>query len=104
MDGLQANRVQIVDCNAEANCLSNGGCPGLESLRNIGIQSAFQRHVANHAAATLERRKFFKHLALTIQHADPGRAKHLVTGKRHEIRANCLNVEREMWSALDRVD
>ena len=77
---------------------------GLEFLRRVLEHALLEGHVLDHAAAALPRRHRFQLLGLAVEHADAGRAEHLVAGQHVEIGAERLHVDRHVTHGLGAVD
>ena len=69
---------------------------------SLGLKSA-QMHLADHVAAAHEGGHGVQDLAAAPQHADAGRAEHLVARKGHEINIQRLHVHRHVRHSLARV-
>ena len=88
---------------AESYSAGNWRCARFEAARRNGIGGAFQSDLFDHLAAAHEGWQALKTALTPPQHADAGRAEHLVSGEGVEIGAQRLNVDRSMRRALSTV-
>ena len=104
MDGVEADRVQVVDGRAQADGRHDRRRAGFELGRQLGRLEAVERHAADHAAAAQKRRHRFEQFAAAVEHADARGPEHLVAAEGQEIGAQRLHVGRQVRHALGRVD
>ena len=81
-----------------------GGVPASYLCGNAAYVEHRHRDGLHHLAAAQERRQLVKQFAPTPQHADAGRAAHLVTGEGHQLNTKGLDVDRQMRHRLRRVE
>ena len=92
--GLHPEPVEVVDRRAQAHGLRRHRHARLEPLRRRGVGRPLHPHQLDHRPAGEERRHRREQLAPPPQHADPGRAEHLVPGERREVDAQRGEVHR----------
>ena len=92
--GLHPEAVEVVDGRAQADGLRRHRHARLEPLRRRGVGRPLHPHQLDHRPAGEERRHRREQLAPPPQHADPGRAEHLVPGERREVDAQRGEVHR----------
>src|SRR3954452_12844065 len=103
-DLVHADRLEIVDGRAQTDRLRDRRGARLELVRRRGVRRRVHRHGLDHLAAAQERRQVLQELLAAPQHADAGRAAHLVTGEGHEVGLEGLYVQRHVRRGLRGVD
>ena len=78
--------------------------PGLELPRHVVGAEAVEADVADHLAATEERRHRLEQLVAGPQRADAARSEELVRGERDEVGVPCLHVGAHVGHVLAGVD
>ncbi len=91
-NGRQAHGGHVVERCRQPRDVRDVAGAGLEPCRRLLILGPFERHVTNHVAAALPRRRLAQHVFATVQHADAGGAEHLVSGKDIPVSAERLHV------------
>ena len=104
MNGVEADRVQVVDRRAQADGRHDRRRAGLELGGQLGRLEAAGGHAADHAAAAQEWRHRLQQFAAAIEHADARGAEHLVAAEGQEIGVERHHVGRRVRHALGRVD
>ena len=80
------------------------GCSCLKLERKTLENCLLEAHALNHLSPTLVRRQAVEPVFLAIQHADTGRAVHLVTTEREEVAVHCLYVYGKVGRTLGTVN
>ena len=99
-----ADALEEVDGRAEADHLDDRRRAGLELGRQLGGGEAVEAHVGDHVAAAEERRHRVEQRLAAPQHADAGRAAHLVAAERDEVGVPGLHVGDVVRHVLAAVD
>ena len=76
------------------------GVPAFEPVRRFLECALFERDAYDHFAAAVPWRHRIQNLRASVEHADAGRPAHLMSGKRKEIAAELLHIERHVPDAL----
>ncbi len=84
---------QVVDRRRQADGARDVRRARLELPRQLVVGGLLERHRQDHVAAALPRRHRLEQLLAAVQHADAGRAEHLVAGEAVEIAAERLHVD-----------
>ena len=77
---------------------------GLELPRQLVVRRLLERHRQDHVAAALPRRHRFEQRLAAVQHADAGRAEHLVRREAVEIAIERLHVDDAVRHGLRAVE
>ena len=101
--GGHANGVQIFQRGAESNSVTYAACSGFKLVRSGIVDSALKGNVLYHISAAVIRAGGFKQLGLSVQCADTGGSKYLVSGEDEEIRIHCRHVHGYMSHRLSAV-
>ena len=80
------------------------GVPASNLYGSVVVQRPLERHGADHVAAALVRRHRLEQRRRAVEHADAGRAEHLVSRERVEVAAERLHVDRHVRDRLRAVD
>ena len=90
---VAADGLHVVQRRAQTDRAGNIWRTRFEFVRQLVVMRLRESDRANHVAAALIRRHFFEQFGPSIQHADSGRPKHLVPGKRVKITVEILYVD-----------
>lgn len=93
-----------LDGGAQSDGLGDGGCSGLEFVRQLVPLGAIAMDFEHHIAAAEDRRHRFEPLAAAVEDADTRRAEHLVARERGEIDPQGGDVERAVGNELRGVE
>ena len=97
-------RSTIVDRRAEPDGVGDVAGAGFEPLRRCLEDASLERNVLDHIAATLPRRRRLEQLGLAVEHADAGRAEHLVAGEDVEVGIERLHIDPHVRDGLGAVE
>ena len=97
-------RGQVVYGGTQSDRVANGRCPRLELPGDVVEVTPPEVDLADHLAAGQERRHRLEQLAAGPQRARAHRAEHLVAAEHVEIRADRLDVDRDVRDRLGPVD
>ena len=101
---VHADVAEVVDGRAQADGLDDRRGAGLELVRDPGVRRPLHRDGLDHLAAAEERRQLVEQLATAPEHADAGRADHLVAGEGQQVGAARDHVDRQLRHGLGGVD
>ena len=103
-DARDADPAEVVDRGAEADRAADVRRAGLEAVRQVVPGRALEGHREDHVAAALPGRHGGEQRLARVEHADAGRAVHLVRGERVEVAAERLHVHGQVRDRLGAVD
>ena len=99
-DRVHADGRQVAHRSSQTHGLGDRRRPGLEPVRRCGEGRAGHLDHLDHLAATEERRQLGQQVVATPQHADAGRADHLVPGEGDQVRTQLDHVDRQLRDGL----
>ena len=103
-DRVEAHAGEVVGGRADADRLGDRRRPRLELPRQLGPRGSGGGDVGDHLAAAQEGLHALQDVDPADEHADPGRAEHLVAGEGVEVGAERRHVDRHVRDGLGAVD
>src|SRR2546430_12476774 len=94
----------VINRCRESDRACDVGRASFEPMRRFLECALFERDAYDHFTATVPRWHRIQDLRASVERTDTGRCTHFVSGKREEIAAQLLHIERHMPDALRRVD
>ncbi|CAB4346583.1 unannotated protein [freshwater metagenome] len=91
-DVVHAHAIKPFNRGTEPDNFRDRGSAGFELPWKIVGGEPVEANIANHFAATEERRHCFEEFLATVKNADAGWAAHLVAGEGNEVGPKFLNV------------
>src|SRR5215831_5890165 len=87
-----SNRFDVINCGCEPYRTSNIRRPSFEPVSRFLECALFERDADDHFASALPRRHGIQNLRASVKHTDASRSTHFVSGTRHEIAPQLLNI------------
>ena len=91
---LDAEALDVVDGGGQPDRAGDVRRAGLELVRQLVVGGLLEGHREDHVAAALPRRHRLEQRLAPVEHADAGRAVHLVAGEGVEVAAERAHVDR----------
>ena len=87
--------LDVIDGCAEPDRAGDVRRAGFEAVRRFLERAFFEGDADDHLAAAVPRRHRIEQLRASVEHADPGRSAHFVSGEGEEIAAQFLHIDRQ---------